>query len=110
MILTEANLVASGYRRYESKGSFPYSDYFYQKCIWEGKIKKYHINIVKYSATTFVNGTEMHESYMLEIPINKPWMTFKLHSAQDYSIEELERRVELFYTSMGCEPYEREEE
>lgn len=105
-MITEEQLVEEGYKRYSHHNrQHTFSDFLYQKKFvdaTDGKSIKYWINIHHYPALTISGQTD---TWMVELSNNKPHFTFQIHRPDD--LKKVEDLCEKFFSTMGCEYYER---
>ena len=94
-----SNLEARGYRRFTPKYTDKYNDFFYQKKFSDQKGIKYFLEFVHYPEFELIP-----QQWMLKLTNNEPHMTFEIH--KPISIDDAERRAELFFRTQECEYYE----
>lgn len=103
-MITNDQLEARGYKKWNAPQANQFSDCFYQKRFSDDVGIKYHIEFVHYPKHVFENGQSMPESWMVALNNNEPHFTFQFHRPK--SIDEAESKCETFFKAMGCEYYE----
>ena len=104
-MINDQILEAEGYRKHTDK-FFEYSDYFYQKKFCDDVGVKYFIEFVKYTLPQEVEGS--YDSWAAFMRINGPIvMDFRMHYIKNETIEKIESMMDLFWTTMKCNYYER---
>ncbi|MEK6879339.1 MAG: hypothetical protein AABY22_07025 [Nanoarchaeota archaeon] len=101
----EEILLKNGYRVCSNNIVFPYSDYFYQKCIKDEIGKKYSINLVHYPA-----HHNFLASWMVELTNNEPHLTFQEHRPKlenEMDLIVIENNCEKFWKTFNCEYCEK---
>lgn len=69
---------------------------------WQKYVGVYYVNLYRYAESEFSNGERKPESWMLEININDPHLTFQAHDVK--TIDKALRLAERFYNSMVWSP------
>ena len=105
-MINDKSLEDAGYKKHTSE-FFEYSDYFYQKKFCNDVGVKYFVEFVKY--TLPFEGTESSpDSWAAFMRINGPIvMDFRMHYIKNETIEKIESMMDLFWTTMKCNYYER---
>ncbi len=101
--MNRSELVSAGYKFFEDH--FGKSNGGYQKCIYRETGKKYFINVYYYDFSQYkMPWTEGYDC-KLQFKVKDDYLNLEF-GCRDLTIEELERKVEWLFKTLGAEDYE----
>jgi len=101
-MITEKQLIEKGYKRHPKNDLWRYSEFFYQKEIYDILGEKYFIDMVYYAAIVEI---DFCGAWMCALRIEKPFYSFDQHGATD--LDKCEANCEKFFQTFKCEDYEK---
>lgn len=106
MIITEEQLIAVGYQKYQPGVIKPYCDFLYQRRITDEEGTRY-FNAFWHYPPYEVHGHQEPGTWLFELSLNEPHSTFEIH--RPATIPFCELKAEEFWRMMGAVYYERNE-
>ena len=101
--MNRSELVSAGYKFFEDH--FGKSNGGYQKCIYRETGKKYFINVYYYDFSQYkMPWTEGYDC-KLQFKVKDDYLNLEF-GCRELTIEELERKVEWLFKTLGAEDYE----